>query len=1718
MVAKVFREGRCDSVTPTTRFFRSLGQNSQDEAWQQSRAYWKKELQNAQLTRFPESPSPSYRPFANGVHRHRFRLPPPPPSSGKNTKNGRQGSRVSVAILLRAAWALVVSGSTGSNEAMLAIVLSGRDVPVVGIEDVIAPTITTVPVRINIDRTKAVVDFLSAVDVHGREMAPHTQFGLANIRREVPDLGHQFDPGHLFVVHFGTPPDDAATMGLERLTGERQNFEGYNLVVECALPDNLGEEIEVETHFDPNVLARPRVDELMSRLEHIARELQRFNLPDAELGDSQKSTAVGSLDLLTPEEKTKLLSWNKPIPDALETTLDGLVAIQVAKAPEAQAICSRGRNLTYAELDDAAARLAQLLVSVGVGPEVLVGVCMDKSEFAAISMLAIIRAGGGVVPLGVQFSTSRIETLVADAEITVVLVDVAQVKRFDTLVSHAIVVDATLLGSLPRLDPSVPLQPRAGPSNPAWVIFTSGSTGVPKGVVLEHRALCHGVLANGVRYGVTPATRNFQFSAFTFDVSITDIFTTWAFGGCVCMPSEKDRTDGITAAMNDFAVTFAVLTPTVTSLLNPAEVPASLDTIVFVGEAIKPAAVEPWSDHIKCFNGYGPAECSIYSVINGPIARPEDAPIIGSNVSNRLWVTHPSDYNVLVPLGTPGELLIDGHSLAREYLHDPKKTAASFVVDPKFAALLGLPTGRRMYRTGDLVRQNPDDGLFTCLGRLDAQIKIRGQRVQVGEIESQIVRLQPSIQHACVDLVSLRGVSEPMLLAAVELQTDLGAQDDTDMPVEGESADHPRLHDAITRPSHGVREFLAGVRARLSQILPLYMIPAHFIPMTLPVNASGKLDRRATKTVLETLDREQLRAFSVDRGSDKAGRQALSETEERLHLVWAQVLGLQADRQSANDNFFELGGDSVTAMRLVAAARAAPLPIRLEVGEVLKNPRLADMARVAEANSGVSAKALKAADPKPFELWKAFVESPAEKQSALLASLADQCTDLDGPDDIVDVYPATALQEGLMAITSRQTSAYVAQQVFRLSADTNISRLRWAWELISNRLAILRTRIVYTAERSLQIVVEGTPEWEHPEDLATYLAQDQSKPFTYGTPLHRLAIVKEGEHKYFVWTVHHAAYDGWTLQLALRMLVLAYRDRSGRSLRQEPVTPIPRFIRYLEDMDEQSIKDYWRGQLEDAQIARFPSLPSLAYQPCAASLLEARISGFSDASGSNGDKITAKPLGVLLRAAWAATVATYTSSDEATINISLSGRDIPVEGITNVVGPTLTTVPVRIKIDKKQSVGDFLRRVDEQAKEMAPFAHVGLHRIRNAVPSAGSDFDAGHLFIIQPAPTEAEKNTGLEAIGLEVDTEIAARGAETRDFGGYALAVDCTAGADSVHIEMRYDSHVLPHSRAAALLSHFEHAVRQLNANRDRPTAPLEELDLFFSPVDAASIRDWNTSVPPAVHRCIHDLICEAASRTPDAQAVDAWDGSFSYTELVETAQRLARRLFRQHGVGADVSVGLCMDKSRWAVASMLAILMAGGAVVPLGVQLPVARLATMVQDAKVEVILVDEVHAVRLVPLQHGATEGDNISPALIKVDELLVESLADGKLPLLEETTSPAGAAWVVFTSGSTGTPKGVVLEHKALCSSFAAHGPRVGFSPTTRAFQFSAYTFDNAIEDILSVLTAGGCVCVPSEDQRLNDLAGTIRRLKANLLNATPTMASLLTPADVPLVKTL
>ena len=331
-------------------------------------------------------------------------------------------------------------------------------------------------------------------------------------------------------------------------------------------------------------------------------------------------------------------------------------------------------------------------------------------------MLATLKAGGTIVPLGLEQPLARIRTICAKASIGIALADSKRREHLVGIVPQ--IIPISMHDILEDSAPSRAQQPhqQATPDTLAFVLFTSGSTGVPKGVELPHSAMCANLASSPAAAGLGRHSRTLQFSAFTFDISIHDIFGTLLSGGIVCLPSESDRINHLTASAQAMKVNFAMLTSTVASFLSPDSVP--LETLVLIGESPKPAVVQNWLGHAEVKNAYGPTECSINSSYSTAMSDAGQALIIGTPLqSTRFWVVDPSCRQRLSPWGAPGLLYIEGENVARGYLGDDRQSAESFLTGPAFArGMIRESSIRRFYATGDLVRRNRD-GTYTFLGR-----------------------------------------------------------------------------------------------------------------------------------------------------------------------------------------------------------------------------------------------------------------------------------------------------------------------------------------------------------------------------------------------------------------------------------------------------------------------------------------------------------------------------------------------------------------------------------------------------------------------------------------------------------------------------------------------------------------------------------------------------------------------------------------------------------------------------------------------------------------------------------------------------------------------------------------------------------------------------------------------------------------------------------------
>jgi amino acid adenylation domain-containing protein/non-ribosomal peptide synthase protein (TIGR01720 family) len=638
---------------------------------------------------------------------------------------------------------------------------------------------------------------------------------------------------------------------------------------------------------------------------------------------------------LSPRNQQQINAWNSSTPIGVEDCVHDLFSRVVSRQPSAPAVAAWDGSLSYAELDDVSTRVAMQLVSWGIGPDDLVLLCFKKSMWAIVSMLGVLKAGGACVHLDPAHPPDRRSQIIGDTNAKVLLTSSEESHQFEARNQKVLVVDASAIDSAPKAYP--PTRQIPSPSMPAFVIYTSGSTGVPKGVVLEHRSVCSSMHAHGTLLGIKPGVRVLQFAAYVFDISIQDIFTSLTRGACICVPSEQQRMDlaELSAFIRDKQANWMGLTPTVARLLDPSKIP-TVKTLTLAGEAVDQATVDLWSKAglFEFHNCYGPAECTIYCAHNATVGAPfQSASNIGRGLNSLLWVVNPQNYHQLVPVGAIGELVVEGPLVARGYHKDAENTTASFIINPRWADQIrpqGSGAERRMYKTGDLVRYNAD-GSLDYLGRKDTQIKIHGQRVELGDIEHRILSA-PDVQNGLV-VVPKAGPGKNQLVAVVAPKNSAS----TGAALE------------IVSKHRKDNTAMAGLSESLTESLPAYMVPTYWLLVAdIPLNLSRKVDRaRIVRWV------EELNEGSFHEGEAEEGTQALpaTETESRLQGIVAKVLGMPLEGISMSKSFIRLGGDSITAMQVVAKAREHH-GLRLRVRDIMRSKSLAHLVWLAGQQAG----------------------------------------------------------------------------------------------------------------------------------------------------------------------------------------------------------------------------------------------------------------------------------------------------------------------------------------------------------------------------------------------------------------------------------------------------------------------------------------------------------------------------------------------------------------------------------------------------------------------------------------------------------------------------------------------------------------------------------------------------------------------------------------------
>ena len=925
------------SMSSYKRFIKHLGDSNAED----SNRFWSSGLSGATSISFPRLPSATHRPCPSASTEYEV-------SCIENMQSG-----ITTSTLLRVAWAILISRHTDAPDVTFGATVSGRDTAMLAIDEIIGPTIATVPIRIKLANAVLVKELLQETQQHAVQMIPFQHIGLSSIAR----LSRDARSACSFQTLLLTQPrqrkkaksTSVLSMGDSDPSRDLSPFNIYALMIQCELEENR---VKFLANFDPAVIEGQQMHRILRQFGHVLDQLSNSHL----------EKLVGQVQVISSVDSSEIFSWNNALPLAVNQCVHRIIERQAATWPNRDAICSWDGKLTYGELNKLSSQLAVHLESNGVGPESLVPLCFEKSLWATVSMLGILKAGGACVCLDPNHPCDRHQAILREINASFILVSPTQEEKLKNLVQERLIVDSSFLGSCEETD----YDNRVSPENVAFVIFTSGSTGTPKGIVIEHSTISTGAVAFGEALHLGSDSRVLQFSAYTFDVGIFDNFATLIRGGCVCVPSEYERTNDIVGAMKSMRANWAYLTPSFLRTVDPRE-ELPLTTLVLGGEAVGQDNIDKWADKVELMNGYGPTEASISICGNIP-DRSHDIATLGRPTGCVCWIVECEDHNRLAPIGGIGELVVEGPVVARGYLNDSQETDEVFIKNPSWKP--AYRSCDRFYKTGDLAAYNAD-GTIRYLGRRDTQIKIHGQRVELGEIEYQLRQRLPLDVKVITDVVPSASHDNLTLAAFLESKS-------------GFELDESWL------------SFTEDLNQHLLATLPPHMVPTMFVPLPqLPYTSSGKIDRLSLKRFASQLSIEDRKAYSLVQAQKRA---LTSVMEVQLRTFWARVLDINDNEIGADDNFLRIGGDSIAAIRLAAIARTNG--INLIVSDIFSHPKLSSMSlRCTESQSDE--------DIATFSLLR------THDRAGLLAEVASRCQ-TDGA-LIEDVYPCTPLQEGLIA-------------------------------------------------------------------------------------------------------------------------------------------------------------------------------------------------------------------------------------------------------------------------------------------------------------------------------------------------------------------------------------------------------------------------------------------------------------------------------------------------------------------------------------------------------------------------------------------------------------------------------------------------------------------------------------------------------------------------------
>ncbi len=1331
-------------------------------------------------------------------------------------------------------------------------------------------------------------------------------------------------------------------------------------------------------------------------------------------------------------------------------TVPELFAAQVARDPGATALLDGDTELTYAQLDASSDRLGRHLAELGAGPEALVGVMMDRGTDLVVALLGILKAGAAYLPIDPGQPMARTVAMTESADVRVVVAD----RGYHDLVRRCMP-DAAIVSADAGTSGATSSLAALRPDHPAYVMFTSGSTGQPKGIVTTHQNVAD--LVRDRCWQSAAPVRGLMHLPHTFDGSTCELWVPLLTGGCVLLaPRERMEAGLLRALIARYRLTHVHPAAGLFRVIAEED-PAAFSTLTEVstgGDVVPAGAVRRVMEAvpgIRLRPMYGPTETT-FCVTQIPF---EDAERIGAVLpigrpldNTRVFVL--DDALRPVPVGVAGELYVAGAGLARGYLGRAGLTGERFVACP-----FPLVSGERMYRTGDVARWNRD-GALEFVGRADEQVKVRGFRIEPGEVEAALT-------------------AHPLVAQAVVMARE-------DVPGDKRLTGYITTAGGAAGVGGVVREWAAGR-------LPAYMVPSAVVVLErLPVTGNGKLDRAA----LPVPD------YGADAG---AGRGPESVREEVLCAAFAEVLGVP--RVGVDDDFFALGGHSLLAVRLVERLRARGVWVDVRTLFTAASP-----ARLAAVGGREPVAVPPRVDvPDGGELTAGMLPLAGLNADQLRTVLAA------APGGVVDVYRLAPLQEGLLFLhrlrAGEGSDLYLLRQVLRFDSRGRLDAFLAAWQQVIDRHEVLRTSIAWEGlphpvqvvhRRAALPVTEITDDGDGDGDgdmgLGQRLLTRELQPLDLRrAPLMDTHIMAEPARTgrwFLVMRTHHITQDNTGLDAVLGEVAAILDGRGG---------DLPEPLPYREFVGSALL-----GIPEAEHEAYFASLLGDVTEPTAPfGILEVRSDGRDvreqrssmDAELADRVRELARTAGVgpatFFHLLWSRVLAALTGRGDVVFGTVLFGRIQSGAGADRLPGLFMNTLPVRVRGDRS-SVANALRAMQGQLAELMVHEHASLATAQRSsgVTAPAPLFTTLLNYRYNALSPQTSTPPGIEQLAVWERTNYPLA-VSVEDFGtGFGFTVQAAAAIDPGQVTG------LLHSAAAHLAT----------ALLDDPSVPIGQVEVLDPAERERVLVEWNDTARPLPAVTVPELFAAQAARTPGAIAVVCGHAAVSYAELDGRSGRLARYLTGL-GAGPEDLVAVVMDRGVDLIVALLGILKSGAAYLPIDPQQPAERIAYLLADAKPVLLLATSGTTGRLpdgAAVTATLMDSPNLAAVLGDPSDDSAAALAGQRGPV------PANAAYLIHTSGSTGRPKGVLVPHSGAVNLAAAQAERLGVAGSRRVLQFASVGFDAAIWELLMAVCSGASlVLTPAEDRLGAQLPRLVAEHRITHATLPPAVLSVMEPRD-------